>query len=251
MVLDNVLGRTDAVVVAGAGTNTDVLRHRDLHVVDVVGVPQRLVQFVGEPEAQKVLNRFLTQVMINAEDIFGRKYLGHQIVKLLGRLEVVTKGLLDNDPPPSLQMLRQPSFAKLCQHRREQVRRNRQIERVVAARSLLLIELVQLVAKILERLSLVVLTHDYGQRAHELVENALIELCLCEGTDRLLDHLLQRDLEPPRHAGNGEGGWQETVGGKVVERWQDLAVREVAGNAEEHEATGPRDLRQPAILRMS
>ena len=68
----------------------------------------------GEPEAQKVLNRFLTQVMINAEDIFGRKYLGHQIVKLLGRLEVVTKGLLDNDPPPSLQMLRQPSFAKLC-----------------------------------------------------------------------------------------------------------------------------------------
>ncbi len=42
VVLDHVAGGADAVVVAGPAADADVLGHRDLHVVDVVGVPDRL-----------------------------------------------------------------------------------------------------------------------------------------------------------------------------------------------------------------
>ena len=42
VVLDDVARGADAVVVAGAAADADVLGHGDLHVVDVVGVPERL-----------------------------------------------------------------------------------------------------------------------------------------------------------------------------------------------------------------
>ncbi len=41
VVLDDVAGGADAVVVAGPAADADVLGHGDLHVVDVVGVPDR------------------------------------------------------------------------------------------------------------------------------------------------------------------------------------------------------------------
>ena len=44
VVLDHVAGGADAVVVAGPAADADVLGHGDLHVVDVVGVPDRLEQ---------------------------------------------------------------------------------------------------------------------------------------------------------------------------------------------------------------
>jgi hypothetical protein len=59
VVLDDVAGGADAVVVARAAADADVLGHGDLHVVDVVGVPDRLEHLVGEPERQHVLHRSL------------------------------------------------------------------------------------------------------------------------------------------------------------------------------------------------
>lgn len=45
-------GGADAVVIAGAAADADVLGHRDLHVVHIVGVPDRLVHGVGETQGQ-------------------------------------------------------------------------------------------------------------------------------------------------------------------------------------------------------
>jgi hypothetical protein len=68
VVLDDVAGGADAVVVAGAAADADVLGHRDLHVVDVVAVPDRLEHGVAEPERQDVLHRLLAEVVVDAED---------------------------------------------------------------------------------------------------------------------------------------------------------------------------------------
>ena len=67
MVLDHVAGGADAVVVAGAAADADVLGHGDLHVVDVVAVPDRLEQLVGEAQRQHVLDGLLAQVVVDPE----------------------------------------------------------------------------------------------------------------------------------------------------------------------------------------
>src|SRR6185312_4987177 len=67
VVLDDVAGGADPVVVAGPAADTDVLGHGDLHVVDVVAVPDRVVQLVGESQGQQVLHGLLAQVVVDAE----------------------------------------------------------------------------------------------------------------------------------------------------------------------------------------
>ena len=73
VVLDDVAGGADAVVVAGAAADADVLGHGDLHVVDVVGVPDRLEHLVGEAQRQDVLDRLLAQVVVDPEHRVGRE----------------------------------------------------------------------------------------------------------------------------------------------------------------------------------
>ena len=134
VVLDDVAGGADAVVVAGAAADADVLGHRDLHVVDVVGVPDRLEHLVREPQRQQVLDRLLAEVVVDPEDRVGREHRLDDVVQLAGRLQVVAERLLDDDPAPLLAVLRrQPGPRELLGDHREELRRDRQVERVVAA----------------------------------------------------------------------------------------------------------------------
>lgn len=61
VVLDDVARRADAVVVPGPAADADVLGHGDLHVVDVVGVPDRFEHLVREPQRQEVLDGLLAR----------------------------------------------------------------------------------------------------------------------------------------------------------------------------------------------
>ena len=58
-----------AVVVAAAFLHADLLGDRDLHVVDVAPVPDRLEDAVGESEDQDVLHRLLAEVVIDPVDL--------------------------------------------------------------------------------------------------------------------------------------------------------------------------------------
>ena len=69
VVLDEVAQRAGVVVVARARADPDVLGRGDLDVVDVVAVPHRLEQPVGEPERHHVLDGLLAQVVVDAEDL--------------------------------------------------------------------------------------------------------------------------------------------------------------------------------------
>ena len=100
VVLDHVAGRADAVVVAGPAADADVLGHRDLHVVDVVGVPDRLEHRVGEPQRQDVLDGLLAQVVVDPEDRLGGKTSETIALSSRADFQVVAERLLDHDPPP-------------------------------------------------------------------------------------------------------------------------------------------------------
>ena len=78
VVLDDVARGADAVVVAGAAADADVLGHGDLHVVDVRAIPDRLEQGVREPQRQDVLDRLLAEVVVDAEDRLGREDLADE-----------------------------------------------------------------------------------------------------------------------------------------------------------------------------
>ena len=100
MVLHDVAGGADAVVVTGPTADADVLCHRYLDIVDVVAVPDRLVHGVGESHCQDVLDGLLAEIVVNPEDGAGREDFADELVELLGALEVMPERLFDDDTAP-------------------------------------------------------------------------------------------------------------------------------------------------------
>ncbi len=96
VVLNHVTKGTRVVVVTGTLFDTQLFTQRYLDVVDVTVVPERFDDRVTEAQCLDVLNHFLTQVVVNPEDLVFVKGFGQFIVQLLGRIEVTTKWLFDN-----------------------------------------------------------------------------------------------------------------------------------------------------------
>ena len=142
VVLDDVARGADAVVVAGPAADADVLGHGDLHVVDVVGVPDRLEHLVGEAQRQQVLHGLLAQVVVDPEHRVGREDVLDDGVELARRLQVVAERLLDDDPAPRPRLrVESPERSSCWQTVANDDGRDRQVEGVVAAGAALLVEL--------------------------------------------------------------------------------------------------------------
>ena len=69
-------------------------------MIDVAAVPDGLEDSVGKTERQDVLHGLFAQVVIDAVDLFFVGDLQQLLVQRLGRLEIVSEGLLDDYPPP-------------------------------------------------------------------------------------------------------------------------------------------------------
>ena len=84
--------RAGLIVVAAALLHADRFRHRDLHVIDVAAVPDRLEDSVGKTERQNVLHRLFAQVVVDAVNLLFVGDLQQLLVQRFGRLQVVPKG---------------------------------------------------------------------------------------------------------------------------------------------------------------
>jgi len=84
VILDQVAQRARVVVVAGAAADADVLGGRDLHVGDVVAIPQRLEHAVREAKREHVLDRLLAQVVVDAKNLALREHRQDLAVELAG-----------------------------------------------------------------------------------------------------------------------------------------------------------------------
>ena len=82
---DHVAERAGLLVEGGAALDVDRLRHVDLDVGDVVAVPDRLEQPVGEPQRQDVLRRLLAEEVIDPVDRLLVEHLVQRGVQLLAR----------------------------------------------------------------------------------------------------------------------------------------------------------------------
>ena len=70
MVLDHVLERPCPVVVRSSPFQGEALVPHDLHLLDVIAVPQLLEDAVGEAQPQDVLHRLQMQKVVDAKDGF-------------------------------------------------------------------------------------------------------------------------------------------------------------------------------------
>ncbi len=138
VVLHDVPHDAGVLVVRAAPLDPELLGDRDLHVVDVAPVPDRLEHPVREPEHHQVLDRLLPEVVIDPVDLALVEHAGELAVQRSGRVEVVTEGLLDDDAPPARVLAGEPGGAEPAHDGAELGWRRREVEERVAGRAVLL-----------------------------------------------------------------------------------------------------------------
>jgi hypothetical protein len=122
----------------------------DVDLGDVVAVPYRLEDRVGQPENQQVLHGLLGQVVIDAEDLLLGEVLLQGRVQLQRRLQVAAEGFLHHDARPAAPFLAgdaRPADVGGDGHVLR--RRDRQVEQPVAAGPVFLVQLFQVLRQAL------------------------------------------------------------------------------------------------------
>ncbi len=254
MVLDHVAGDADAVEIAGPAADADVLGHGDLHVVDVVVVPHRLEQLIGEPQRHHVLDGFLAQIVVDPEHRPRREDRRDDLVELASTGQVVTERLLDHHPaPPAGLLLGQSVRTQLIDDRLEQPRRDGQIERVVAAGAAGLVQIGDRVGQFGEGLVVADLTGNESDALRQLPPDLLAEGRPGVLLDGRVDDLGEVLVGPvaPGEADQGEARGQQAAIGQVVDRRHQLLGGQVAGHPEDHQDARSGDPREPTILRVA
>ena len=97
MVLHHVAQRARVLVVTRPRADAFLLGDRDLHVIDVLLVEQRLEDAVREPHHENVLDRFLPEIVIDAVDVLLVEDARDRVVDLACALQIVADRLFDDE----------------------------------------------------------------------------------------------------------------------------------------------------------
>ena len=240
VVLEDVARRAGLLVERAAVLDPDRLGHRDLHVVDVAPVPERLEDPVAEPEDQQVADGLLAEVVVDAVDLRLAEDLADLAIEPLRGIQVVPERLLDDDPPPAavVMLVIEADPSELADDLGELDRLGGEIEQAVAAGPVLLVELVEVGREGVEGLGIgeieVLVEDPLGERVPGVLVEREDPAVLLE---RLADLAPERlvVVRPPADRHEQELVRQQVVPPQLVERRHDLAMGEVAGRPEQHE----------------
>ena len=243
MVRHHVAERAGGVVEAAAMADADLLVDGDLHMVDVIAIPDRLEHAVGEAQHQDVLHRFLAEIVIDPVDLVLVYDVQQFVVQGFRRGEVGAERLFDHQPPPcAVGLLQHAGAAELAADRCERGRRRRQIEQPVAAGRAVGFQFLQPLPHGVERGGVLWIGLDAGDafqkagcdlvvhRAGGVLAQALHQ-AVAQGVVR---GALAGDADHAEFVGQQSGGF------KIIERGHHQPVRQVAGGAEDHEGAGVR-----------
>ena len=97
VVLHHIAHGTRSIVIGAAPGHIDCLSHRDLHMVDVFRLPQRLEQDIGKAHRHQVLDGFLAQIMVDPVDLLFREMPRQNRVQRPRRGQIAAKGLFHHD----------------------------------------------------------------------------------------------------------------------------------------------------------
>ena len=107
MILDHITHDPGGIVIAGTGPNAFGFSHSDLHVINIVVIPDRFEARIGETEDQHVLDRLFPQVVIDAVELLLTDDLEQLAIQRPRGRGIMPKRLFDNDPPPAARALEQ------------------------------------------------------------------------------------------------------------------------------------------------
>ena len=235
MVLDHVAQRTRAFVIACAVADALGFRDRDLDVIDVFLVEQRLEDAVGEPKHQDVLYRFFPEIVIDAVHLVLVEDLRDRVVDGARTLQIVADRLLDHDARrgPRGAIHDEPRAIELFHCGDEQRRRHGQVIQAIAGQPAFVFHDVQPRAEAREG------AVDRGARPEQVRGECRPRMRVDRPPRERLDagpgelpvvvvgHRFAAD------AGNRHARRQQPVEMEVVERRQQFPVCQVAGAAED------------------
>ena len=182
MILNNVAERARLLVEGAAPFDADRFRRSDLDVIDIVAIPDRLKYPVSETEHEDVLDGFLTQIVIDAEDLILVKHLVDFIVERASGLEIVPKGLLDNGPHKVSVAFRRDVHLMLTEEGddvRKVLRRNGEIEEAIALGPKLLVHLGE---TFLQAVVACIIVEVHGEVLHAFHERGELGVVLFNAT---------------------------------------------------------------------
>ncbi len=86
MILDHVADRAGLVVKLASSLDPEVLRHRDLNALDVVTIPDRFQERIGEAKEQHVVHLLLAEVVVDSVDrLLVKRVVQNLVQRLCGR----------------------------------------------------------------------------------------------------------------------------------------------------------------------
>ncbi len=237
VILDHVPRGAGVVVISATRFDADLLRHRDLDVVDIAAIPERLVNRVCEPEVDQVLDGFLAEVVIDAEDILFGKGTLERAVQFLGALEVRAKRLLDDQAMTcAIGAAGQPGGGEVLRGLAEVLGRGRQVEEVILADLGALRQHLQLLRQAFVGLDIVQFSLEVVDARRQLLPDGVIDrLRVGELQQRLAQILAELvvGLGATGESDDREIIRQEVILGQVIEGRNDLAVGEIARGPED------------------
>jgi hypothetical protein len=107
MILHHIAYHPGLVVVSSACANAFVLRGGDLHMVDIVVIPDGLKTRIGKAEDEHVLHRFFPEVVINPVELLLADHLKELTIQGACRGFIISKRLFDDQPPPAATVLQE------------------------------------------------------------------------------------------------------------------------------------------------
>ena len=226
MILHHIANRAGVIIEFPPSGDAEFLGHGDLHAVHIVAIPNRFEKGVCETEEEQVLDRLFPEVMVDAEDVGLRKRRAQGDVQGLGRGQISSERLFDDDAC----LLGATRAAESLNHRAEQTRRNGQVvrrsRRVAKGFSQLLV-----------RCRILIVAVDVLELLQEFAERRLIHASpvLAEALTGPRPQLLQR---PTGFGDTDDGSRQGFVFDHALQRGKDFLVCQVARRAKEHEGIG-------------
>ena len=100
----------------GPGPNAFGFRHGDLHMINIVVIPDGFEARIGKAEDQHVLDRLFAQVVIDAVELLFTDLLEQLAIQRPRGRGIMPKRLFDNDSTPATLALEQRRRAELGDH---------------------------------------------------------------------------------------------------------------------------------------
>ena len=97
MVLDDVAYCSDLIVETTTALNTEILRHGNLHALDVVPIPEGFHERIGKAKNDHVVDWALSEVMVDAKDGGFVELAQQDRVEMFRGFQIVAERLFNDD----------------------------------------------------------------------------------------------------------------------------------------------------------